>query len=315
MKTEISGVEFGNPVLLASGILGSTGESLNRALRNGAGGVVTKSIGPEPREGHPGPNVFTEEAYAFNAVGLPNPSKEYDVEAEKVDGPMVVSLFAGTGEAFADLADHFEEYADVLELNVSCPHAEGYGTDIGADPGLTREVTEAVVSEVDVPVWVKMTPNVTDVAEIGRAAEEAGCDGLTAINTVEAMAIDVETGYPVLGNGVGGLSGSAVKPVAVRCVYQLYREVDVPIVGVGGVSSAEDAVELMHAGASAVQVGTAVQDGVEVLGEIADGIEGYLREHYMEYDELVGRTHRVLEDEARETEFPDEDENPGGGEV
>ncbi|MDY7083333.1 MAG: tRNA-dihydrouridine synthase, partial [Halobacteria archaeon] len=165
------------------------------------------SMGPRQREGHPGPNVFDDDGYALNAVGLSNPSKEFDEEVEKVEGTTVVSIFGGTGGEFAELARHFEEYADCFELNVSCPHAEGYGTDIGADPDLTREVTSAVVDAVDVPVWVKMTPNVTDITEIGVAAEEAGASAVVAVNTLAAMAIDVETGYPVLGNVQGGLSG------------------------------------------------------------------------------------------------------------
>ncbi|MDY6779913.1 MAG: dihydroorotate dehydrogenase [Halobacteria archaeon] len=304
MEVEIAGVEFDGPVLLASGILGSTGESLNRALRNGAGGVVTKSAGPEPREGHPGPNVFVDDdgGYALNAVGLSNPSYGFADEVEKVDGATVVSIYGSTSEEFADLARHFEEHADCLELNVSCPHAEGYGTDIGADPELTRRVTSSVVESVDVPVWVKLTPNVTDVTEIGVAAEEAGADAVVAVNTLGAMAIDVETGYPILGNVQGGLSGPALKPVAVRCVYELYEALDVPVVGVGGVSSADDAVEMMLAGASLVEVGTAVRDGIGVLDEISEGIEKYCDDRGIGHDELVGRTHRIVEEE-----------NEGGG--
>lgn len=290
----MAGVEFRNPVLLASGILGSTGESLNRALRNGAGGVVTKSAGSEPREGYAGPNVFVEEGYALNAVGLSNPGPGFLEEVEKVSGPTVVSIYGGTAEEFREVAEHFGDAADCLELNVSCPHAEGYGVDIGADPELTRGVTEAVVEAVDVPVWVKLTPNVTDVTAVGVAAEEAGADAVVAINTLGAMAIDVESMHPVLGNVEGGLSGPALKPVAVKHVYDLYGAVDVPVVGVGGVSSAEDAVEFMLAGASMVEVGTAVRDGVEVLGEVAEGIDDYCGERGLSHAELVGRTHRVV---------------------
>ncbi|MDY6776386.1 MAG: dihydroorotate dehydrogenase [Halobacteria archaeon] len=298
MKVDVAGVEFDSPVLLASGILGSTGESLNRVLREGAGGVVTKSVGTEVRKGHPGPNVFADDSgeYALNAVGLSNPSKEFDDEVEKVEGTTVVSIFGGTAEEFADLASHFEEYADCLELNVSCPHAEGYGTDIGADPDLTRDVTEAVVETVDVPVWVKLTPNVTDIAEIGLSAEEAGADAVVAINTVGAMAIDTQTAYPILGNGEGGMSGSAVKPIAVRSVYELYEALDIPIVGVGGVSSPDDAIEMMLAGASLVEVGTAVKDDIGVFDEISRGIDEYSDEKGWSHDEIVGKTHEVVKE-------------------
>jgi dihydroorotate dehydrogenase (NAD+) catalytic subunit len=303
MTVEVSDVELKNPVLLASGILGSTGASLNRALRAGAGGVVTKSIGSRQREGHPGPNVFVDdsEEYALNAVGLSNPSEAFTDEVEKVDGPTVVSVFGGTADEFAEMARTFEPYADAFELNVSCPHAEGYGVAIGSDPELTRGVTEAVVGAVDVPVWVKLTPDVADVTGIGRAAQEGGADAIVATNTLSAMAIDVESGRPILGNVHGGLSGSALKPVAVRCVYDLYEALDVPVVGVGGVSSPEDAVEYMLAGATAVEVGTAVWDGgIEVLGEIADGIEEYKERKNLSHDELVGRAHELAAKDANE---------------
>jgi len=295
MSVELTGIELTDPVLLASGILGSTGASLNRALRAGAGGVVTKSVGPRQREGHPGPNVFLDdsEEYALNAVGLSNASKEFTDEVETVEGPTVVSVFGGTEDEFADVARSFEPHADAFELNVSCPHAEGYGVDIGADPELTRRVTSAVVGAVGKPVWVKLTPDVADVTKIGVAAQEGGASAVVATNTMSAMAIDVESGRPILGNVHGGMSGSALKPVALRCVYDLYDALDVPIVGVGGVSSAEDAVEYMLAGASAVEVGTAVWDGVEVLGETADGIEDYKKQKGLSHDELVGRAHEL----------------------
>lgn len=287
MTVTVGGVALRNPVLLASGILGSTGASLDRALRAGAGGVVTKSMGPEPREGHPGPNVYTEDGYALNAVGLSNPSYGFSEElagdaprgGDGPEGPVIVSIYAGTADGFASLAEHFAPQADALELNVSCPHAEGYGTDIGADPDLTRDVTAAAVDAADVPVWVKLTPNVADVTAIGRAAEDGGASAVTAVNTLDAMAVDVATGRPILGNVHGGLSGSALKPVAVRAIYELYGALDVPVIGVGGVGSAEDAAEMLLAGASAVQVGTAVRQGVEVLGSIADGLGAHVDRH------------------------------------
>lgn len=296
MTVEVTGVELTNPVLLASGILGSTGASLERAMRAGAGGVVTKSVGPKEREGHPGPNVFVDDSgeYALNAVGLSNPSTRFADEVEDVEGPTVVSVFGGTAEEFADVARALEPHADAFELNVSCPHAEGYGVAIGADPELTRRVTAAVSEAVEPPVWVKMTPDVADVTEIGVAAQEGGASAVVATNTLSAMAIDVESGRPILGNVHGGLSGSALKPVAVRCVYDLYKALDVPVVGVGGVSSPEDAVEYMLAGASAVEVGTAVWDGgVEILGEIAEGVEEYKERKGLSHDELVGRAHEL----------------------
>ncbi|MFW5929753.1 MAG: dihydroorotate dehydrogenase, partial [Halobacteriota archaeon] len=265
MEVDVAGVELRSPAMLASGVLGSTAASLNRVLDAGAGGVVTKSVGPRPREGHPGPNVYTEDGYALNAVGLSNPSVDYVDEARDVEGPLVVSIFGSTADEFAELADAFGSVADALELNVSCPHAEGYGTDIGADPVLTREVTEAAVDAADVPVWTKLTPNVTDVVEIGLAAERGGASAVTAVNTLAALAVDVESQRPILGNVHGGLSGSALKPVGVRCVWELYEALSIPVVGVGGVSNVDDAVEYVLAGASAVQIGTAAKDGRDVF--------------------------------------------------
>ena len=276
---DIGGVRLKNHLLLAAGILGTTGASLARILANGAGGVVTKSIGPAPKEGHPGPCLIVVDGGIINAMGLPNPSAAFADELIALTGePVVVSIFGGTPEEFRTVAGWFAGKAAGLELNLSCPHAEGYGAAIGSDPALVEECTRAAASP-GVPTWVKLTPNVADIGEIGAAAERGGADAVVAINTVKAMRISTSLGRPVLGNRFGGLSGKAIFPVAVRCVYDLYEACSVPIVGCGGISTADNVVEMMMAGASAVEIGSAVIDDVGIFGTIArdlyshDGID------------------------------------------
>jgi dihydroorotate dehydrogenase (NAD+) catalytic subunit len=278
LSVDVGGLILQNPVMLAAGILGTTGASLRRAALAGAGGVVTKSIGSDPREGHPGPTVVQVECGLLNAMGLPNPGfREFqkEIDVAKTSGvPVVASIFGSSAAEFARIARGLQP--DAFELNLSCPHAEKYGSELGRYPDLVEAVTGAVKASANVPVWVKLTPNTADIVELGRAAQSGGADAVVAINTLKAMAIDVETGYPILGNKFGGLSGSAVKPVAVRCVYELALNLDIPVIGVGGVSSWEDAAEMMMAGAKAVQVGTALYKGYEVFKEITDGLSSYL---------------------------------------
>lgn len=265
----VGGVELRNHLILAAGILGTTGASLARILGSGAGGVVTKSIGPEPLDGHPGPCVVVLDDGILNAMGLPNPSRDFVQELAPLSGePVVVSIFGGDPEEFAMVASWFAGSAAGFELNLSCPHAEGFGSALGTDPALVEECTRAVKA-LGRPTWVKVTPNVTEIAEIGAAAERGGADALVAINTVKAMRISVPMGRPVLGNRFGGLSGKAIFPIAVRCVYELYEACRVPVIGCGGISTAENVVEMMMAGASAVEIGTAVMEDIGIFAKIA----------------------------------------------
>ncbi|MBS1263860.1 MAG: Dihydroorotate dehydrogenase [Methanonatronarchaeales archaeon] len=298
LEADLCGLELDNPFVLASGVLGSTGASLKRMAGLGAGAVVTKSLGLEPREGHDGPNVCEVEGGLLNAMGLPNPGVaafEEEVSAARYGGvPVIVSVFASKRDGFAEAATRAEAIGgDGVELNLSCPHAEGYGAAVGSDPGLVEEIVSAVSSKVDVPVFAKLTPNVPDIAEIGVAAERGGADGLVAVNTLgPGMVIDVDLERPVLGNERGGVSGPSLHPVAVRCVYDLYDSVEVPVVGVGGVRDAETSLEMFLAGASAVQVGTAVMDGTDVFGKIRDGVLEHLEEAgYGGLGELRGAAH------------------------
>jgi dihydroorotate dehydrogenase (NAD+) catalytic subunit len=282
------GVSLRNHLVLAAGILGTTGASLARMLEGGAGGVVTKSIGPEPLDGHPGPCLVVQEGGPLNAMGLPNPSRDFERELAPLRGePVVVSIFGGNPEEFAAVASWFEDSAAGFELNLSCPHAEGFGSALGTDPELVEECTRAVKA-LGKPTWVKVTPNVTDIVEIGLAAEQGGADAIVAINTVKAMRISVPLRRPILGNRFGGLSGKAIFPIAVRCVYELYEACGVPVIGCGGISTAEDVVEMMMAGASAVEIGSAVLEDTSIFAKIAG--ELYTADG-KEVGEIVGCAH------------------------
>jgi len=252
--------------------------------------VVTKSLGSLPREGHHGPNVVQVDCGLLNAMGLPNPSfREFQPEidiAREGGVPVIASIFGSSPEEFGKIARGLN--ADALELNLSCPHAEKYGAELGRYPDLVEAVTGAVKASCNVPVWVKLTPNTADIAELGLAAQRGGADAVVAINTLKAMAIDVQSGYPILGNRFGGLSGPAVKPVAVRCVYELALALEIPVIGVGGVSCWEDAAEMIMAGAHAVQVGTAMIRGYSVFREINEGLSRYLEKKSLMLEDIVG---------------------------
>ncbi|UCE15501.1 MAG: dihydroorotate dehydrogenase [Candidatus Bathyarchaeota archaeon] len=299
LVTEIAGLKLTNPTMLAAGILGLSGSLLKRMAEAGAGAVVTKSVGLKPRRGYPNPTVVQVDCGLLNAIGLSSSGihsfGEEIKEARKGRVPVIVSIYGYSPEDFAEVARvAVEEGADALELNVSCPHVEKTGSEIGQNPRLVAKVVKEVKNKVDKPVFVKLTPNVAEVAVLAEAAVKAGADAVTAINTVRAMTIDLETTRPVLANKIGGLSGPAVKPIAVRCVYEIHRRVEVPVVGCGGIATWQDAVEFMLAGASAVQIGTAVAfEGLDVFKSIAEGIEAYLeRMGFGSVKEIVGLSHK-----------------------
>ncbi|HUR60824.1 MAG TPA: dihydroorotate dehydrogenase [Candidatus Thermoplasmatota archaeon] len=267
LATTVTGIKFPNPLLLASGILNETGASMARAVREGAGGVVTKSMSLKPRNGHPGPNVVEVDGGLLNAMGLPGPGLGHFAhevaEAKKGGAILVGSVFGGTEQEFAEASLKMEALGTpALELNVSCPHAKGYGSEIGCDPDRLREVVLAVKEAVEVPVWVKLTPNTDNVARLAKVAVEAGADALVATNTLKAIAIEPDVRRPVLGNRLGGLSGHALKPVALRAVWDCHAaDLKVPIIASGGIYTARDVLEYAMAGAHAFQVGTAVMHG------------------------------------------------------
>jgi len=266
----VGGVGLKNHLILAAGVLGTTGASLNRMLNMGAGAVVTKSIGPVPKYGHEGPCVYVMDGAVINAMGLPNPSSDFTEELEILQNkPVIASIFGRNPEEFSLVASWFKDKVKGFELNVSCPHAEGYGAQIGCNPEIVQECTRAV-AKTGLPVWVKLTPNVTDITESGIAAQKGGASAIVAINTVKAMRISTDLKRPVLGNGTGGLSGPAIFPIAVRCVWELYEALDIPVIGCGGVSSADNVIEMMMAGASAVEIGSAVLNGTDIFKRITD---------------------------------------------
>jgi dihydroorotate dehydrogenase (NAD+) catalytic subunit len=299
LLTEIAGLKLANPTMLAAGILGLTGSSLRSVAEAGAGAVVTKSVGLNPREGYPNPTVVQVECGLLNAVGLPNPGihhfSEEIREVKETGVPIIVSVYGYSSKEFAEVAKVATEAgADALELNVSCPHVEETGAEIGSDPELVAKVVREVKKKVDKPVFVKLTPNVNNLAEIAKVAVEAGADAMTAINTVRAMAIEIETTRPLLANRIGGLSGPAIKHIAVRCVYEVYREVNVPVIGCGGITTWRDAVEFMLAGASAVQIGTAIAfKGLGVFKSVTKGIDAYVKKKgFGSVKEIVGLAHK-----------------------
>lgn len=284
----VGGVRMRNHLVLAAGILGTTGSSLKRMLDAGAGAVVTKSIGPAPKTGHNGPCVIPLPYGLINAMGLPNPSKSFLPELEKTGSDYVIaSIFGGTPEEFGEVASWFTGKVSGLELNLSCPHAEGYGASIGSDPDIVFACTREA-KRTGLPIWVKLTPNVTDITECGRAAEKGGADALVAINTVRAMRISTSLRMPALGNKFGGLSGPAIFPIALRCVYELYEACNLPIIGCGGISSTDNVLEMMMAGAQAVEIGTAAGSDPQIFKEISERL--YNKEG-MPDNEIVGCAH------------------------
>jgi dihydroorotate dehydrogenase (NAD+) catalytic subunit len=301
LAVDIAGLKLKNPTMLAAGILGMSGASMLEVIRNGAGAVVTKSLGLKPRKGYANPTVVQVDCGLLNAIGLPNPSVDryaeeiQEIKQSKVDAPVIVSVYGFSANDFAEVARKAERMgADAVELNVSCPHVERTGCEIGQDPKLVAEVVKKVKAAIEKPVILKLTPNVADIGALAEAGAKAGADAITAINTVRAMKIDIETAWPVLANKFGGLSGPAIKPIAVRCVYEIYERVKTPIIGCGGVTTWEDAVEFLLAGASAVQIGSAIAwKDLGLFNSVNRGIDRYLRmKGFRSVKDIVGLSHR-----------------------
>ena len=273
--------------------------SMKRVFDSGAGAIVTKSIGLKPREGYPNPTVVELEHGILNAIGLSNPgidNFEYEIKSlKKSKIPIISSIFGSNSKDFVELAKKMESYgADAIELNMSCPHAKGYGLEIGSDPKLVEEITSNVVKNTSIPVFVKLSPNLMDIVKIAKAAEKGNADGVVAINTVKAMKIDLDLKMPVLANKIGGYSGGAIKPIGVRCVYDISQNVNIPIIGVGGIENGKDALEYIMAGASAVQIGSVVYNrGIDVFKKISSEIEKWMEDNgYKKLSDLVGVAHR-----------------------
>ena len=282
ISVRISGIHLKNPTILASGIMGSCGQALKRIAEGGVGALVTKSIGKELRKGYPNPTAVELECGILNAMGLPNPGIDaFGEELKELEGvgiPVIGSIFGKDAEEFVFLAKKMEGYGvDALEINMSCPHAKGYGLEVGSDPVLVEEIVREIKKNVKIPLFVKLSANLTNIVDIGKVAEKEGADALVAINSVKAMKIDVDLMKPILYNKIGGYSGKGIKPIGVRCVYELAKEIKIPIIGVGGITDWRDAIEYILAGAKAVQVGSGIfYRGIKIFREISEGIRKWM---------------------------------------
>ena len=298
LSTSIGQIKLERPTILASGILGISLDVFNRIYRAGAGAVVTKSLSKEPWEGYPNPTIFSVNGNGWlNAVGLSNPGASYFAKmiSQNQDVPIIVSLVGSTEDDFDFMVKQFENVKVLAyELNLSCPHVAKVGLEVGDDPELVKKIVKKVKSMTTVPVIAKVGLGTTHYLDTVAAACDAGIDAITAINTLRAMAIDVETERPILSNKIGGLSGTPIKPIAVRCVYEISSQYEIPIIGCGGISNWKDAVEFLLAGASAVQIGSAVGDGwVDVFDEINTGILQYMeKKGFSKIEEMIGRAKR-----------------------
>lgn len=297
LSVRVGALNLRSPLLLASGFLDETAESMLRVWDAGAGGVVTKSIGKEPRRGHPNPSLIPVAGGYLNAMGLPNPGIDHfvdDVKRVVAKGAICIgSVFGGTDSEFQELATRMDKAgAHAIELNVSCPHAKGYGTDIGCSPPLLKGVVTAARAGTTKPLWVKLAPNVPNIAEMAKVAVDAGADGLTCINTLKAISIDTEAAMPRLGNKIGGFSGPGLKPIGVRAVWDVSQACpNTPVIGVGGIMNAADVVEYLMAGASAVQLGSVlIEKDLAAFTEINRDLQKWCKEHDVKrVSDLTGR--------------------------
>jgi len=295
ISTKIGSLSLARPTILASGILGISLDVFNRIYKAGAGAVVTKSLSKEPWDGYANPTIFSVKGGGWlNAVGLSNPGAENFakmIEPNK-DVPIIVSLVGSIENDFEFMIKQFENCkVAAFELNLSCPHVAKVGLEVGDDTELVGKIVKTVKAETQAPVFAKVGLGTTDYLETVSAAIEAGADGITAINTLRAMAIDVETERPILSNKIGGLSGTPIKPIAVRCVYEISSKFNIPIIGCGGISTWEDAVEFILAGSSAVQIGSAVgENWIQVFDEINNGINKYMeKKGFSKIEDMIGR--------------------------
>lgn len=294
-SVKLAGVTFKNPILTASGTFGSGQEYAQFVDLNKLGGVVTKGVANVPWEGNPTPRVAEVYGGMLNAIGLQNPGIDVFVERDipfltKYDTKIIVNV---CGRSEADYVEVVERLADqpvdLLEINISCPNVKEGGIAFGQDPKAAAAITKAVKAVAKQPVVMKLSPNVTDIAYMAQAVEAAGADAVSLINTLTGMKIDVKKRQFALANKTGGMSGPAIHPIAVRMVYQVAQAVQIPIIGMGGVMSAEDALELMLAGATAVSVGTANFTNPHITEEIVEGIRDYMAEQDVnDITELIG---------------------------
>ncbi len=298
MTVNIAGVEWKNSVTVASGTFGSGAEYADYVDLNRLGAVTTKGVSNVPWQGNPTPRVAETCGGMMNAIGLQNPGIDLFCERDipflrNYDTKIIVNVCGKSEEDYCEVVDRLgNEDVDMLEINISCPNVKEGGIAFGQNPKAAENITRAVKKYAKQPVIMKLSPNVTDIGEMAKAVEAGGADAVSLINTLTGMKIDIRRRTFVLANQTGGVSGPAIHPIAVRMVYQAAQAVKVPVIGMGGIACAEDAIEMLLAGASAVSVGTANFHNPAVTLEIIDGIEAYLKENHMEdVRELVGAVH------------------------
>ncbi|MBI5728415.1 MAG: dihydroorotate dehydrogenase [Candidatus Magasanikbacteria bacterium] len=300
LQTTFLKTEFANPIVLASGILGVTAASMRRVIGNGTGGVTVKSISQAPRTGHPNPTMLGTEHFMLNAVGLSNPGVdealgELKKFKEQCGAPLIGSIFAGTPEEFAAVAERINEAPiDMLEVDVSCPNvSKEFGDPFAYSIPAIEKITKQVKAKSRVPIIMKLSPNAWNIAALAKVAEAAGADAVTAVNTVSGMSIDVRSRRPILHNRQGGVSGPALFPIALNCVYQIYEAVKIPIIGTGGISTGEDALAMVMAGATLLGVGSAVYfRGEGVFAKIRDEMAQLMQEEGIKnLEEIRGAAH------------------------
>ena len=285
LSINVGGLELQNPVMTASGTFGYAREFEHLVDLNRLGAIIVKGLSLSPTRGNPPPRIVETSCGMLNAIGLENVGLERFVEdklpfLQRLKPPIIANIYGKLEEEYMELAARIDdlEGIDAIEVNISCPNVKAGGLAFGVDPTSAYSVVQRVREKTSKPVIVKLTPNVSDITMIARAAEDAGADCLSLINTITGLAIDIETRRPKLANITGGLSGPAIKPVAVRMVWQVAQVAKIPIIGIGGIMSAEDALEFIIAGASAVQIGTANFVNPSVTTDIIDGIVTFLRE-------------------------------------
>ncbi|MGG3339472.1 dihydroorotate dehydrogenase [Bacillus subtilis] len=298
LEVKLPGLDLKNPIIPASGCFGFGKEFSRFYDLSCLGAIMIKATTKEPRFGNPTPRVAETGAGMLNAIGLQNPGLDSVLHnelpwLEQFDTPIIANVAGSQVDDYVEVAEHISKAPNVhaLELNISCPNVKTGGIAFGTNPEMAADLTKAVKEVSDVPVYVKLSPNVANITEIALAIEEAGADGLTMINTLIGMRLDLKTGKPILANKIGGLSGPAVKPVAIRMVYEVSQAVNIPIIGMGGVQTAEDALEFLLAGASAVAVGTANFVNPFACPEIIEQLPSVLRQYgYQSIEECIGRS-------------------------
>ncbi|MFT2196125.1 dihydroorotate dehydrogenase [Bacillus subtilis] len=298
LEVKLPGLDLKNPIIPASGCFGFGKEFSRFYDLSCLGAIMIKATTKEPRFGNPTPRVAETGAGMLNAIGLQNPGLDSVLHnelpwLEQFDTPIIANVAGSQVEDYVEVSEHISKAPNVhaLELNISCPNVKTGGIAFGTNPEMAADLTKAVKEVSDVPVYVKLSPNVANITEIALAIEEAGADGLTMINTLIGMRLDLKTGKPILANKTGGLSGPGVKPVAIRMVYEVSQMVNIPIIGMGGVQTAEDALEFLLAGASAVAVGTANFVNPFACPEIIEQLPSVLRQYgYQSIEECIGRS-------------------------